>query len=150
MDGLKITRHLTRPLLLAAALVLVAACQRAPDGILYLADGNGPEQAITPETAHPLFVDRRGKQLWVRLPDCGDFSKPTSYNFRNTVHGNWSCAHQRNLGLMVANPADIAGAGTFERRDARRTAKVIRDYRSGKPTISDNQLGQTTYTGTIK
>lgn len=150
MERMQTNWHLPRLLVLAVAMAFVAACERAPDGSLRIADRNGPEQAITPETAHPLFVDRRGEQLSVRLPECGDFSKRTGYNFRNTAHSNWSCAQQRNLGLMVANPPDIAGAVAFERRDPTRTEKVIRDYRAGKPTRSDNELGQTSYTGVIK
>ena len=114
---------LTRSLVLAGALVAIAACV------------NTPRQAIVPETAHPLFVDIKDEQIFVRLPDCGDFSM--RYNFRNLVSRNWGCAHQRNRGLMMANPADLVGAVAFERRDPARTAKVIRDYRRGKATLSD-------------
>lgn len=128
---------LTRPLLLAGMVAVVAACERQPDGSLYIAEVNGPEHAISPSTAHPLLVESKGGQLSLRLPDCRDFSKPTSYNFRNTVYSDWGCAHQRNLGVMVANPADIAGAAALETRDPERTDKVIRDYRDGKATLSE-------------
>lgn len=73
----------------------------------------------------------------VTLPPCGDFSSPPTYNPRNIAHGNWGCAYQSNLGLMVADPADLVAPRTMGPRDASRAAKVIRDYREGDKTQSD-------------
>jgi pilus assembly protein CpaD len=80
------------------------------------------------------------ERINVRLPECGDWSKPSPYNPRNTQYSNFGCADQRNLGLLVANPADLAGAATYERRDATRTALVIRAYRAGDATQSEYDL----------
>ena len=83
------------------------------------------------------------ERFTVRLPECGDFSKTTSYNPRNTQHSNFGCANQRNLGLMVANPADLAGMAPIGPRDATRTALVIRTYRQGRATQSTSNLAIT-------
>lgn len=83
------------------------------------------------------------ERFTVRVPECGDFSKASPYNPRNTPHTNFGCATQRNLGLMVANPADLAGMTTFEPRDATRSALVIRSYRQGDTTQSNYNLSTT-------
>jgi len=119
------------------ALVTLGACERNEEGTLYVIGSNGPEHIVVPETAHPLFVHSQDGQLIVRLPECGDFSMTSSYNYRNVGHSNWGCASQRNFGAMIANPADLTGSAAMERRDPGRTAKVIGDYRQGAPTLSN-------------
>ena len=135
MGRLARTTLRTRPLLFLGALLL-GACERNADGILYLVGANGPEHIVTSDTAHPLFVHSQDGQLVVRLPECGDFSTKSGYNYRNVVHSNWSCATQRNFGAMLANPADLTGAAAFGTRDAARTTKVVRAYRAGLETLS--------------
>lgn len=83
------------------------------------------------------------ERFTVRLPECGDFSKASPYNPRNTPHSNFGCATQRNFGLMVANPADLVGMTTFGPRDATRSALVIRAYRQGDATQSEYNLSTT-------
>ena len=136
MGRLARTTLRTRSLFLLGALVLLGACERNADGILYLMGPNGPEHIVTSDTAYPLFVHSQDGQLVVRLPECGDFTMRSSYNYRNVAHSNWSCAVQRNFGAMLANPADLTGAAAFGTRDAARTARVVRDYRAGQPTLS--------------
>ncbi len=136
MGRLARTTLRTRSLLFVGALVLLGACERNADGILYLVGPNGPEQIVRSDTAYPLFVHSQDGQLVVRLPECGDFSKRTGYNYRNVAHSNWSCATQRNFGAMLANPADLTGAAAFGTRDAARTTKVVRDYRAGAVTMT--------------
>jgi hypothetical protein len=115
---------------------MLGGCERNEEGTLYVISANGPEHIVLPETSYPLFVHSQDGQLVVRLPECGDFSKTSSYNYRNVGHSNWGCASQRNFGAMIANPADLTGAPAMENRDAARTAKVIREYRTGSPTLS--------------
>ena len=43
----------------------------------------------------------------VTLPGCPDWSDRPGVNYRNAVHSNWGCATAINLGLMVADPADL-------------------------------------------
>ena len=136
MGRLARTTLRTRSLFFLGALLLLGACERNQDGILYLVGPNGPEHIVTSDTAHPLFVHSQDGQLVVRLPMCGDFTKRSAYNYRNVAHSNWSCATQRNFGATLANPADLTGAAVFGTRDATRTAKVVRDYRAGSATLS--------------
>ncbi len=136
MGRLARTMLRTRSLLFLGAVVALGACERNQDGILYLVGSNGPEHIVASDTAHPLFVHSQDGQLVVRLPECGDFTKNTGYNYRNVAHSNWSCATQRNFGAMLANPADLTGAAAFGTRDAARTTQVVRDYRAGRSTLS--------------
>jgi hypothetical protein len=136
MGNLARTTLRARSLLFLGALLLLGACERNEDGILYLVGPNGPEHIVTSDTAYPLFVHSQDGQLVVRLPECGDFTKRSTYNYRNVAHSNWSCATQRNFGAMLANPADLTGAAAFSTRDAARTTQVVRSYRAGAPTLS--------------
>jgi pilus biogenesis lipoprotein CpaD len=68
------------------------------------------------------------------LPTCGDWSAEPSFNPYNDVLPNFGCSWQRNVGLMVADPADLVhmrGTGTS---DAQRMDDVLQKYREGKPT----------------
>jgi len=44
----------------------------------------------------------------VTLPQCPNWSKPSSVDFSNAPSSNFGCSTETNLGLMVANPSDLA------------------------------------------
>ena len=44
----------------------------------------------------------------VTLPACPNWSKPSYSDFGNQPSSNFGCANQVNLGMMVANPTDLA------------------------------------------
>jgi pilus assembly protein CpaD len=44
----------------------------------------------------------------VTLPPCPNWSKPSASDFGNQPSSNFACATETNLGLMVANPTDLA------------------------------------------
>jgi pilus assembly protein CpaD len=44
----------------------------------------------------------------VTLPACPNWSKPSSSDFGNQPSSNFGCATETNLGMMVANPGDLA------------------------------------------
>jgi len=44
----------------------------------------------------------------VTLPPCPNWSKPSYSDFGNQPSSNFGCANETNLGMMVANPADLA------------------------------------------
>jgi pilus assembly protein CpaD len=44
----------------------------------------------------------------VTLPPCPNWSKVSSYDFGNQPSSNFGCATETNLGVMVANPTDLA------------------------------------------
>ncbi len=73
----------------------------------------------------------------VRVPECGDWSKGSSYDFRNTEYSNYGCSVQRNVGLMIANPADLVASREAGRRDTARSNAVIQLDRAGKSTSAE-------------
>lgn len=86
----------------------------------------------------------------VRLPRCGDWSAPTSFNPMNVLSLDYGCATRRNLGLAVARPADLAKMRRPDPRDTTRSDLVIQQYRLGESTATavggsettiDTQLG---------
>jgi pilus assembly protein CpaD len=44
----------------------------------------------------------------VTLPPCPNWSKVSSYDYGNQPSSNFGCATETNLGMMVANPTDLA------------------------------------------
>lgn len=44
----------------------------------------------------------------VTLPACPNWSKPSASDFENQPSSNFGCANETNLGMMVANPSDLA------------------------------------------
>jgi pilus assembly protein CpaD len=46
----------------------------------------------------------------VTLPPCPNWSKPSGTDFGNQPSSNFGCATETNLGMMVANPSDLANA----------------------------------------
>ena len=74
----------------------------------------------------------------VRLPECYGWYVEPSYNPSNSPHLNFGCATQRNLGMMVANPADlVAPAGQGGTLDSTRSGLVIDKYRKGDITAAN-------------
>lgn len=73
----------------------------------------------------------------VRVPECGDWSKESSHDITNTIHSNFGCATQRNVALMIANPADLIAPRTAGLRDTVRSNLVIQLYRAGEVTLAE-------------
>ncbi len=72
--------------------------------------------------------------LVVIVPVCGDWSKESSHDPMNIDHYNFGCALQRNIGLMIADPADLIAPRTAGLRDTARSNIVIQQYRTGRVT----------------
>lgn len=64
-------------------------------------------------------------------PNCPDRSKPEPDDFTNNTQSNYGCATATNLGLMVANPADLLHGNTPGPADADFAARGVQQYRSG-------------------
>jgi pilus assembly protein CpaD len=83
----------------------------------------------------------------VTAPQCPDWSKPEGDDFTNTPPSNYGCATASNLGLMVANPADLVRGTPGGPADADFVARGIQRYRSGeiskslKPELPKNYSG---------
>jgi pilus assembly protein CpaD len=70
----------------------------------------------------------------VVTPRCPDYSKPTEYNYTNTPHSNFGCASAHNLGVMVADPADLARGRDEGTLDGTQSVLGVQRYRTGKVT----------------
>ncbi len=76
-------------------------------------------------------------------PQCGDWSTNLANEPMNVPYPNLGCANQRNLGVMVANPADLLGPRTETARSSERRDQVWGKYVKGAATGSaaERQLG---------
>ena len=64
----------------------------------------------------------------IKVPDCGDWSSSVGLNWSNRNHSNFGCSIQRNIGLMVVNPADLSSPATMGYRDAPHSNTIIYYY----------------------
>lgn len=73
----------------------------------------------------------------ITLPGCPDWSTDPSHSFDNVVHSNWGCATATNLGMMVADPADLARGRQPGDADGELLSKRVDDYRKGETKALD-------------
>jgi pilus assembly protein CpaD len=67
-------------------------------------------------------------------PECGrDWSENLARTYQNTPYPDFACSSQRNLAVMVANPADLLGPRTMSPRDANRRDNMYDKYVKGQP-----------------
>jgi pilus assembly protein CpaD len=64
----------------------------------------------------------------VTLPQCPNWSKPSSVDFSNAPSSNFGCATESNLGLMVANPSDLASGRPGGAAAAQPATAAVRRY----------------------
>lgn len=64
----------------------------------------------------------------VKVPDCADWSSSVGLNWSNRNHSNFGCSIQRNIGLMVVNPADLSGPASMSYRDAPHSNTILYYY----------------------
>jgi pilus assembly protein CpaD len=78
-------------------------------------------------------------------PPCPDHSKPEGDDFTNTTTSNYSCATVSNLGMMVANPADLVHGTTPGPADGEFATRGVQSYRAGTMSKSlTPELSKTT------
>ena len=70
----------------------------------------------------------------VALPGCPDWSGRGGITWDNQPSSNWGCANAVNLGLMVANPADLIGVRDAGPGDGEAQVLGIQRYRKGETT----------------
>jgi len=70
------------------------------------------------------------------VPECGQWQWEPNPDFSNRNTANFGCATQRNLGLMVQNPADLVRPRDSSDRDGGRAVDVLDKYRKGAATSS--------------
>ncbi len=102
-------------------------------------DGEGAAAVVTMVRRDGVAVPEAtvAVPVWVaRVPDCGSWDEGIGADFRNQNTANFGCAITRNMGLMVANPADLARARDATGRSGARAADVLGKYGEGKPTAA--------------
>jgi len=100
---------------------------------------------VEPARAAPGAVTLSYVRYSVVPPNCGtDWSAPMQFNPANSDYPAFGCAQQHNLGLMLADPADIASMRAPAPSDAQNTDRVIRAYRAGNVTDAKQSAIQDT------
>ncbi|MBK8907622.1 MAG: hypothetical protein IPM60_06885 [Rhodospirillales bacterium] len=135
-DTLLVTTDATSPLGDRRARIIAAALRPAEIPIYQRAAAD-PAPGASTQSAGSVTVTLR--RTMVELPACPDFSDGWTAVFNNQPHSNWSCATATNLGLMVANPADLARGRDLTPADGQRLAGSIKRYREGetKPLLGN-------------
>jgi pilus assembly protein CpaD len=116
-----------------------SAAMQAADEVRQLMLNSGySETAIAVEAYHAGGGDAPLRISYLRYvadaPDCGhDWSENLANTYQNTPYPNFGCASQRNLAVMVANPADLLGPRTMTARDANRRDDMYGKYVKGEP-----------------
>jgi pilus assembly protein CpaD len=64
----------------------------------------------------------------VTLPPCPNWSSPPGAEYTNAHNSNWGCAAATNLGLMVANPADLVSGRTMGPSPAQPAVNAVQRY----------------------
>jgi pilus assembly protein CpaD len=77
-------------------------------------------------------VGIRAESYEVVLPGCPDWSRDPAFDPRNLPLSNLGCANAVNLGLMVADPADLVRTRRLDAADGVREAEAIARYRTDK------------------
>ncbi|MGD9509900.1 MAG: CpaD family pilus assembly lipoprotein [Geminicoccaceae bacterium] len=92
--------------------------------------------AASPDDPRGLARDRQLEVLVstadVVLPGCPDWSRDPGYDPRNEPLSNLGCANAYNLGLMVADPADLVAGVPTAPADGVREAEAVLRYRTDK------------------
>lgn len=101
-----------------------------------VAGSSESQPAVSPAGAAPWLGNRRvevrARGYEVRLPGCPDWSRRPEGDARNLPLSNLGCANAVNLGLMVADPADLARGRDLALADGVREAEAVARYRTGK------------------
>lgn len=114
-----------------------------------LGDMGFPESSIAVEAYH---ADQRGDapvrvsylRYVAEAPTCGYWPTNLAEQRDNGNYPNFGCAHQHNLAVMVANPADLVGPRTESDRPSERRDVVWDKYTNGKSTGAEKSEDEKT------
>lgn len=76
----------------------------------------------------------------VLLPACPDWSRESDRDFANLPLSNLGCGVRTNLGLMVAEPRDLARGRGLGPADGVKAAGAIERYRAGEETDLQQEI----------
>lgn len=103
-------------------------------------------EGLGAEAAGPDAVSVVVERYTVTLPACPDWSDRPGRSWNNTVSSNWGCATATNLGLMVAEPGDLATGRAPGPMDGGFATLAIQRYRAGETRPLDSENGSTSKT----
>jgi pilus assembly protein CpaD len=113
---------------LARRRVQAAVAALASGGVRFFNVSQTTDSALPRDTAE-FRLDRH----LVTLPRCPNWSSEPQ-NWSNRPSSNFGCSNTTNLGLMLADPADLVGGRRLGPSDGTHEALGVRRYRSGNPT----------------
>lgn len=104
--------------------------------------GIGAIVATAPAAATPPIdaVVVTGQVLAVLPVDCPGYNQPVQFDFERQPLSNPGCSNANNLGVMVANPADLQAGGPIPPADGEGMSLSIQRYRAGKITPLEQEL----------
>ena len=88
-----------------------------------------PRQLAAVPANHAVIESER---YLVTLPTCPNWSKFPSVRYTNTHSSNFGCAHVVNLGVSVANPADLVEGRPLAMADGQPAAAAVNRYRTDR------------------
>lgn len=77
----------------------------------------------------------------VTPPACPDWSQDPASDFTNAKSSNFGCAMATNLGMMVANPADLIGGRELAHADATPAVNAVVRYQTDKVKLPETVSG---------
>lgn len=102
-----------------------------------LAEAGIPRERIQAKTTDAAGAVVQVPVWQAKVPECGQWgSDGVNPELVNKNNNNFGCAITRNIGLMVADPADLVRARDSSGRDANRSVDVLGKYGQGKTTGS--------------
>jgi pilus assembly protein CpaD len=115
-----------------------AAMHAADDARRLMLASGYSESSIATAAYHASGRDAPLRISYMRYvaeaPDCGqDWSENLARTYQNTPYPDFGCSNQRNLAVMVANPADLLGPRTMTSRDSNRRDDMYGKYVKGQP-----------------
>jgi pilus assembly protein CpaD len=99
-----------------------------------------PGSAEYTEAESPKLLRVDGNHR-VTLPPCPNWSQYPTSDFTNVKSSNFGCAMATNLGLMVANPADLAAGRELAAADATPAVSGVTRYLTDKVKLPDTGAG---------
>jgi pilus assembly protein CpaD len=88
-----------------------------------------PQPLDIPSANHAILGIGR---YTVTLPPCPNWSESPNAEYTNAPSSNWGCAAAVNLGLMVADPADLVSGRPLAPADARPAVDAVQRYFSDR------------------
>lgn len=93
-----------------------------------------PPALLDPGMAAPGTVFVAATRYVATPPSCPDWSKRSETDHDNLPPSNFGCATERNLGVMLADPADLVRGRDHAGQDGDASTLGIQRYRAGKTT----------------